>query len=159
MNDAELGRQFATGWSVDDLTTFGGEFQLPLGSLQTLQASGELRNNDRQALDDLVGEPRICLLYSAVTPSGTSQTGLATCIRMVAIRILSVTDAGDGSCQLVAQPCVIKTRTAIVEEMSPYYTTTLSGSTTPDDSNTTNSPANTTAAPPNPYIYKLRLTH
>ena len=40
LNDQELGRQFASGWTADDLTAFGGEFLLPSGSSQTLNASG-----------------------------------------------------------------------------------------------------------------------
>jgi len=164
LNDKELGRQFVTGWTADDLETFGGAIQVNPGSSLSLKASPELRHADREGLETLLGEPRICLLYSSVVSSQNGQAQQAICIRLVAIRILAVRDQGDGSCELVAQPCVIKTKTAMLDMPSPYSTETVvpvspyvgsAGSTSAMA--TPNTAAATTVG--NPYIYKLQLTH
>ncbi|MBS0203691.1 MAG: hypothetical protein JSS49_12370 [Planctomycetes bacterium] len=166
MNDQTLARQFASGWTTDDLSGLGGELCLTPATPATMRASAELRHADRQALDSLIGEPRICLLYSAATPVNNGQQLQATCIYLVAIRVLAVRDQGDGSCELTAQPCVLKTKTAILNMALPYSTETVvpvspysvapaSGST---GSTATPSGPNGSAGPGNPYIYKLQLS-
>ena len=122
LNDLELGRQFASGWTADDLNTFGGEMCVTAATPVSMRASAELRNADRQALDTLIGQPRICLLYSAVAATGNTSDLMATCVQMVAIRVLAVADQPDGSCSVVVQPCVLKTKTAILAVSSPYST-------------------------------------
>lgn len=160
LNDQELARQFLTGWTIDDMGDFDGEFRLPQGGLVTLQASAELRSADRDALQSLIGEPRICLLYSGLTPNGTLPVGQAACIRMVSIRVLAVNDLDSGACEVVAQPCIVKTRTAIVDDMIPYYTNSAAGTPAPlAEDNSASNLMSRTAVLPNPYIYKLRLTH
>ncbi len=164
LNDKELGRQFITGWTAADLETFGGELRLGPGASLSVKASTELRHADREGLETLIGEPRICLLYSSVASSGNGQVQQAICMRLIAIRILAVRDQGDGSCELIAQPSVVKTKTAILDVPSPYSTENVvpvspyagsAGSTAAVA--TGNASAATTSG--NPYIYKLQLTH
>ena len=167
LKDQALSQQFASGWSAEDLSVLGGEMRVTPDAPTTLRASAELQHADREALETLIGEPRICLLYSSATPSGGGRLLQATCVRMVAIRVLAVRDQADGSCEVVAQPCVLKTKTAILDvpspystdsvvPSSPYSTTALTAGNTPATANgTTTTPAN----PGNPYIYKLHLTH
>lgn len=163
LNDKELGRQFVTGWTAADLDTFGGELRLGPGASLSVKASPELRHADREGLEKLIGEPRICLLYSSVVSSGNGQVQQAVCIRLIAVRILAVRDQGDGSCELLAQPSVIKTKTAILDLPSPYSTETVvpvspyagaAGSTAAFATGSTAAAATTG----NPYIYKLQLT-
>lgn len=150
LNDQTLQRQFTSGWTADDLGATDGEFNVSLATPMALNASGELPHSDRESLDTLVGEPRICLLYSTAVPSGKGSLVQATCMQMVAIRIMAVRDQSDGSCEVVAQPCVIKTKTAMLLLPSPYST---------DSVILGNPTKSVTTSPGNPYIYKLQLTH
>jgi hypothetical protein len=176
LNDRALGEQFRSGWSVQDLASFDGELRVTASAPALLRASAELRHADREALDELIGEPRICMLYSTAMPSGTGAELQATCVRLVAIRVLAVRDQGDGSCDLVVQPCIVKTRTAVLDVPSPYSTDGMIAvqpySTATDSSaaRSTNSSGTTTGTTTpgvnktatdtgNPYIYKLHLTH
>lgn len=163
MNDQTLARQFASGWTTDDLSSLGGE--LSATNPGTLRASAELRHADRQALDSLIGEPRICLLYSSATAVNNSQSLQATCIRLVAIRVLAVRDQGDGSCELVAQPCVLKTKTAVLNATAPYSTESVvpvspysAATAGAGSAGTSSTPAVPTGTAGHPYIYKLQLS-
>lgn len=167
LNDRALGEQFLSGWTVQDLSSLGGELRVTASTPATLRASAELRHADREALEVLIGEPRICLLYSTATPIGNAAELQSTCVRLVAIRVLSVRDQGDGSCELVVQPCIVKTRTALLDVPFPYSTdamvaaqpySTAADSPTERSTNTGTTNTATTDAG-NPYIYKLHLTH
>ena len=143
-NDRELARQFASGLSSDDLTDFDGELRVTASHPANFAATSELKHDDRGVLDSLIGEPRICLLYSEARPNGSRSLRQATCVRLVAIRVLAVRDGSGGSCELIAQPCVLATRTALLDEQTPYHTGFAGKDST---------------ATANPYIYKLQLTH
>lgn len=169
LKDGELKRQFASGWTVDDLAAFGGEMPLMLDSTRLINATSDLGHSCRESLEAMIGEPRICLLYSSVVDSGTNQPAQATCVRLVAIRVLAVRDQGDGSCEVVAQPCVVKTRTALLDVQSPYstdsvapvspYSTSTTDSTSASGTSTGTVTSSNTGTPGNPYIYKIQLSH
>lgn len=179
MNDQSLQRQFQSGWSVEDLAPFGGQFCINDASPTTVNASAELLHADRESLDGLIGQARICLLYSTAVASDSQGLMSAVCIRLVAIRILAVNDQTDGSCDIIAQPCVIRTRTALLDvsmpystdgvlPVSPYLAPAANTPTNASDPATGNAAASTSATtlsntpaatPGNPYIYKLQLTH
>lgn len=144
LQDGDVARQFASGWSADDLADLDGELRVSPTSPERFPASPKLTNHDRDALDNLIGEPRICLLYSDARPTSGNSLLQATCVRLVAIRVLAVRDGSNGSCELVAQPCVFATRTALLDDQTPYHTG-LSGEASTDNANK--------------YIYKLQLTH
>ena len=142
--NGKLARQFASGWTTDDLASLDGEMRVAPGHPAKFAASPQLKHDDRGALDNMIGEPRICLLYSDARQNGSGALLQAVCVRLVAIRVLAVRDGSDGSCEVVAQPCVFATRTALLDERTPYHTGTA-------DETSTDSI--------NPYIYKLQLTH
>lgn len=144
LQGGDVARQFASGWSADDLADLDGELRVSPTSPERFPASPKLTSHDRDALDNLIGEPRICLLYSDARPNGGSLLWQATCVRLVAIRVLAVRDGSNGSCELVAQPCVFATRTALLDQQTPYHTGLASDAATDHA---------------NPYIYKLQLTH
>ncbi len=143
-HDGELARQFASGLSIDDLADLDGELRITPSHPEQFAASPELKHDERGVLDNLIGQPRICLLYSEARANGGRSLLQATCVRLVAIRVLAVRDGSDGSCEVVAQPCVLATRTALLDEQTPYHTG-LASETSTDHAN--------------PYIYKLQLTH
>lgn len=150
LNDASLQRQFASGWTADDLDSLGGQLCVTIAAPATLAASPTLPHSDRESLDTLIGQPRICLLYSGTTSSGNGSSIQATCMQLVAVRIMAVRDQNDGSCEVVVQPCVVKTKTALLNVTSPYST---------DSVILGNPTKSVTTSPGNPYIYKLQLTH
>jgi hypothetical protein len=126
-----LARQFEHGWNETDLEDFGGELRLPLTTRGLPQLSGD----DRNGLDEQTGVPRIVALYSTARYTGRGPDCDVRCERLVAIRILQVTDQPDGSCHIVVQPTVLTTRTALTEA---------------DDDQS--------EVAENPYIYRLQLT-
>ncbi len=134
-DDEILQRQFLTGWTESDLDRWGGT--LNPGAGLSLTGSPDLLHQERESLEALLGEPRICLLFSTAVPQGKSKRVLTTCVSLVAVRVMSVEDQPDGSCLLVLQPTVIATRSALV----------------------TAAVGQTSTAAPNKYIYNLQLTN
>ncbi len=115
-NDEKLCQQFATGISATDLESHGGELTVAGG--RTLNSSAELLTGERDALEQLLGEPRICLLFSQCKPGAQSPLTFTTCVELVAVRVMSIKDQSDGSCRLVLQPTVIATRSAVIGSSS-----------------------------------------
>lgn len=166
LSDKVLAAQFAHGLTTEDLATTGGELSVFDSSPQKMPASGEIRHADRVAMESIVGEPRICLLYSTASSGVSGEITQATCVRMVAVRILSVNDRSDGSCEFVVQPCIIKTRTAILDAPYPYTTDGVvpvspyrTSSSAPASGQTPVAAGPAISNSGHPYIYKLHLTH
>lgn len=141
LNPSELARQFTSGWTVADLADFGGEFRLD-GSPETLDSNAILGQDELSSLEDLVGRARICVLYQ----NPRSQRGIpgqakVEATRLVAVRILTVREAAGKSVEILVQPAVVTTRTALVSEVGATW------SADPEVQYETN-----------PYIYKLFLT-
>lgn len=126
-DDEQLHHQMTHGFSTDDLESFGGLFSPAV----TLNSSANLLHAERNALEEILGQPRICLLFSQTVSTGKSPFTTTTCTEFIAVRVMAVKDEGDGSCTLTLQPTVIATRNAV-----------------PDP-----------AASPNKYVYNLQLTN
>jgi len=124
----QLLRQFKHGWSKSDLDDLNGE--LRIGSGWQCLSVGTMQSAERDALEQLIGQTHLCLLYSQATPDPQSSRNRTTCVDIVAIRVMAVRDASDGSAEIVVQPAVMTTRTAITEA----------------------------SAAENPYVYRLTLT-
>lgn len=152
LNDRELQRQFQSGWTAEDLATLGGELIWP--ATYALRSSAEVRHGDRESLTQQLGEPRLCLLYDKATPSGPREQ-IADCSELVAIRVLSIQDLPDGSCEFIAQPCVVKTKTALLNSPTPYDTEEVR----PVSPYRTGPEADRGSAAGHAYLYKLQLTH
>ena len=82
-DDSILEGQFRSGWSDDDLASVGGMID-PAAAL-VLSSSPELMDRDRDALEAILGEPRICLLFSSAVPSGNENLVQITCAGLVAV--------------------------------------------------------------------------
>lgn len=139
-DEQQLGQQIRAGWTSEQLSNWGGEFRLSAlpKSTESVTVSGlpYLESADRDALDAIVGMSRIALLYNSASATEGQTSQQVQCTRMVAIRVLRVIDQPDGSCQLIVQPTVLATRTALV-----------------DPSLTTDSQTDTDT-----YLYRLELT-
>ncbi len=141
LNPAELSRQFASGWTAADLTDFDGELRVDSGP-ETLDSNAILGSDELSDLEALIGRARICILYrNPRSQRGTPGQSMVQATRLVAVRILSVREAAGKSIEILVQPAVVTTRTALVSEVGGAW------SADPDVQYETN-----------PYIYKLFLT-
>ena len=134
------------------------------------QATSQLSKSHSAAFENLIGEPRICFLYSTVSAGEPLASNKANCTELIAIRIMSVNTLSDGTCTVTVQPTVMTTRSAVLASENtlipngsnrsgdPYVSNasellpndgTWSGSETPLSTNVV----------PNRYVYKLRLTY
>lgn len=151
---AALIEQLTRGWSPGDLAGWNGELRLPAGPdvpAQRLSLNGlpDLASAERDALERLIGESRIALLYGTAVAQQDSSVHSVDCLRLVAIRVLQVRDHSDGSCHVTIQPSVLATRTALVEPRAE-------GS---DHATLAEGPASSeTPALVGPFVYRLELT-
>ncbi len=133
-DDEKLSRPFRLGWSADDLAEWE---ECSQQAACPLMSSAELFNPERDALEELLGEPRICLLFSTTVPTNNKKLLQTTCVELAAVRVMAVWDQPEGYCMLVLQPTVMATRSAVV-------TSTI---------------AQPATQPANKYIYNLQLTN
>ncbi len=129
---SDFEQHLTRGWLPQDFKSFPiPELRLDQGplSFQTLNSSGGNLANVLQAHQ---GECRIVFLFDQC------EGGKLVCSGVVAGRIMSANSAGEGACQIVFQPGVLTTRTAILvnETLVPLAH----------------------AASANKYVYKLHLT-
>lgn len=139
-DEEKLQRQISVGWIADDLNAWSGEFRLSTAQkssdMVTLSGLPYLESADRDAFDQIVGAARVALLYDTASAVENAKVQQVQCTRLVAIRVLQVIDQPDGSCQIIIQPAVLATRTALV-----------------DDAFDTETPVDSGA-----YLYRLELT-
>ena len=127
--------QLREGWSHDHLAPFGGQLRFGANCSEfagLARVSGQFVD----ALEHLKGVPRIWLLYEDYEPLGDNGLGRCRATVPVAGRIMSVKALPDDQCELVLQPCVVTTRTAVLAQNEPEA-----------------------EAEPNKYIYKLHLAN
>lgn len=134
--------QFEVGWTAEALKDFDGELNLHVGA-KWITSLAALDWDHAAGLEQLIGQPRICLLYSDLQPTGDQGYGKLQAVKLVAGRIMAVRCLEDGQHVLTFQPTVLTTRTAVLAnacdeavELSPAEQKLLE----------------------NPYIYKLHLT-
>lgn len=114
--------QFQRGWSEEQLRGFGGELRFDAGSIE-FTSFAVITGRPVAVLEQLIGQPRIWMLYDVLDPLGSSGLGRCGCGMPVAARIMSVRMLPDEQCELVLQPCVMTTRTAMLSagaSLSPY---------------------------------------
>lgn len=138
LRDGELARQVQTGLTEKDLDQVGGELVLTEEPL-VLSTLGTIEWATMGALDQTIGRHKICLLYEGYETDGRSGIGRAKCVGLVAGRIMSVREPRYRECEVVVQPSVIATRTAVI--------------------GTRANSGQTRTANDNSYIYKLHLTN
>ncbi|MFO1091871.1 MAG: hypothetical protein U0992_00965 [Planctomycetaceae bacterium] len=127
LRDDRLAAQVAAGLRPADLVASNGVLRfdgLPL----LIGCESQIEPATRQALAAAIGQPRICCVFSAVA----GNTSAVSVPRMVAVRVMSVREVDSERVEIIVQPTVVTTRTAIFA-------------------------ANAEVA--NPYVYKLQLTH
>ncbi len=161
--DLEVNRQFEKGISTEDLKTLDGEIRVGQGAKMELTSTPDLTESQSVDFQKMIGERRICFLYSSAAPQHTSPLATTTCTDIVVIRIMAVKPHSDGSSDVTIQPAIMTTRTAILaseilsanNDSAANYSSDSSGGAATDG----NSPNSMPNAVPSRYLYKLRLTH
>lgn len=129
--DGVLEEQFTNGFSWEQLQKFGSELDFEAGPL-SLAATRDFFGAPIEMLSQQIGQSRIVVLYRRGDATATTDFETLAATRLVAVRLLAVEQVGQ-EVELVVQPTVIATRTAVLGE-----------------SHETNHP--------NQYIYRLALT-
>jgi len=132
-NEEILDRQFREGWSSEDLEDWGGEFVFDTPSI-LLPGKQSLRDIDLSLLEQQLGMARILFLYERLSEA-TGDDVQVHVTRLVGARLMAI-HKEEGTIQLIFQPAVIATRTAVIDQEA------LSRGETRG----------------NPYIYKISLT-
>lgn len=133
-----LNRQIRSGLSATDLRTDGGQLTWDRRQVE-LPGCVMVNHSLLAAFQSIIGQRRICLLYDSVETANHNGRCQTRCSELVAVRILSAVARTGNAIELVAQPTVITTRTAILlDEVAGHSASPV---------------------PANRYIYKLRLTH
>lgn len=134
----DISRHIRSGWTDEDLPdgVDGLRTDRRHHSFLTLNGVGGSLSTE---LAGVIGQCRVVFLYEEFQPDDRSREGQIRCVEAVAGRILSIRLRDSEACEIIFQPGVLTTRTALLASE-----TLVQGSW--------DRLANT-------YIYKLRLTH
>jgi len=135
-----LMRQIAFGWNTDDLASYGGQLSIHSNAMVS-DSSDTFPESIRDRLASMTGQCRICLLYTERERTGGGDQSGASDIVVAGVaagRVMSVRAQPNDTCEIVFQPGVLTTRTAVVFDR---------GSNSGNDE-----PAR------NRYVYNMRLT-
>ncbi len=132
----EVEQQFRTGWEEADYPEGLDILRFDRGPL-TFTALDSISGAVADALHAVTGQQRIVFLFDEVTPGhGADQV---SCVAAVAGRVMSIDPSASGGCEIIFQPTILTTRTAVLCQET------------------------VTQGPPerfaNQYTYKLQLTH
>ncbi|MFG0332806.1 MAG: hypothetical protein ACF8TS_05530, partial [Maioricimonas sp. JB049] len=122
-----------------DLAEFGGEIRTDQGPYH-LECDAQFADAV-DPLADMIGRRRIAFLYVDPAASAARSLGELTVTRLVAIRVMDIRSGENGSFEIVVQPCVMTTRTALLASPGAPW----------DGSSDERNEAN-------PYIFKLQLS-
>lgn len=108
---ADIARQFRHGWLADDFPEGLDTLRTDRGPL-TLTTLDSLGGAVADALLDVVGQQRIVFLFDSVTTGrGTDRVH---CVATVAGRVMFCNPNSQAGCEIVFQPTVLTTRTAVL---------------------------------------------
>jgi hypothetical protein len=131
-----LAEQIQYGWSPADLERRDGRFVFTAGP-ELFHARCLISKTSAAAVRTILGECRGAMLYQSVVATNDKNSCRIQSAGLVAGRVMAVQDLGSGKYQLVFQPGVLATRSAVL----------------PADLGLA-----TTDAAANPYLYQLKLT-
>ena len=136
LTEEHLRRQITQGWSADDLEPLGGELLFDHGPLTLAGLRGVDCNVLAQSLRKVLGQSRVVFLYERVEGDANSHVATLQVTKMVAGRVMSVREISECECEIVLQPAVLATRSAVAS---------------PDETET--------GCEKNKYVANLRLTN
>ena len=126
LTNDDLKRQIHEGWSAHDLKDFSGELLLDRGSLAVVGLRGVNAASLNEALQAVAGQSRICLLYDHAESDENSPVAQLRCVGFVAGRVMSVQEVSETECEIVFQPAVMTSRSAVVASELSGSSRTLS---------------------------------
>lgn len=155
LRPSRLARQVQDGVSAEELAGLGGVLHNEDGRRAELRAASQLPNDMLRALYEQRGRCRAVLLYRRYEPAGERNQGRLSWSRLAAVRVMDVRSAAEGGMELVVQPGVLVTRTAV-----------LPGDIVQDDADagSTSGSGSGAARPATPgnsqpgYVWKIHLT-
>lgn len=112
--DEELLLHMHNGWRDEDLPKNLNELRFDENSSHDFQTVGGIHGETPRVLKELIGQCRILFLYDEFLPTGRSGAGRIQVTQAVAGRVLSVEVLDDDGCELIIQPGVMTTRTALL---------------------------------------------
>lgn len=108
-----LRRQICEGWSADDLQPVGGKLLFDRGPLTLAGLRGVDCNVLGSALRKVLGQSRVVFWYDREVGDADASVASLHISGMVAGRVLSVRELSDCECEIVFQPAVMATRSAV----------------------------------------------
>ena len=112
--DEELLLHMQNGWRDEYLPKNLNELRFDENSSHDFQTVGGIHGETPRVLKELIGQCRILFLYDEFLPTGRSGAGRIQVTQAVAGRVLSVKVLDDDGCELIIQPGVMTTRTALL---------------------------------------------
>jgi hypothetical protein len=109
----ELMLQLQNGWGEQDLPKGVSELRFARRTHEFKTVNG-INGPTPRVLTELIGQCRILFLYDNFLATGRSGTGRIEISQVVAGRVLSVELLEDDGCELIIQPGVMTTRTALL---------------------------------------------
>ncbi len=113
LTEAHLRRQITHGWSADDLEPLGGELLFDHGPLTLAGLRSVDGNVLAQSLRTVLGQSRVVFLYERVEGDSSSHVASLQVTKMVAGRVMFVREISECECEIVLQPAVLATRSAV----------------------------------------------
>jgi hypothetical protein len=121
----DLRRQIRDGITMDDLSSHGGELRLDaLTNKLRLNGDPGLTASIKDAVGDIIGQPRSILLYTDV--SGQGSNAEFTIVGFAGIRVVDFSLTGNDK-HITVQPALVIDRTAIVESSNSSATSYFVG--------------------------------
>ena len=112
--DEELLLHMQNGWGDEDLPKNLTELRFDENSSHEFETVNGMHGPTPRVLKELIGQCRILFLYDEFLPTGRSGAGRIQITQAVAGRVLAVEVLEDDGCELILQPGVMTTRTALL---------------------------------------------
>jgi hypothetical protein len=110
----EIDRQIHSGLREVDLTEFDGQLRVDRDAPQ-LSGTRHVSSDLQSSFEDILGQPRLMLVYDDFDVADGSGAGYVVGIHVVAGRVMAVRSGGSHGLTLTIQPCVMTTRTAVLK--------------------------------------------
>ncbi|MDB5387241.1 MAG: hypothetical protein JWM11_2887 [Planctomycetaceae bacterium] len=153
--------QIRLGWSEQHLEHRDGRILMTQGP-ELFKSVQSIRSDGLTALKEIIGQCRVVMLFQEEWAAGNDGWGQIQSAGMVAGRVMAVIERQGQSPQIVFQPAVLATRSAMVltdlDAPATTSSTAAPASTVGNTSSTTTQPGLKLVVPANKYLYQLKLT-
>tara|TARA_R110002072_G_scaffold99008_1_gene217941 strand:+ start:42761 stop:43957 length:1197 start_codon:yes stop_codon:yes gene_type:complete len=148
--DEQLLQHMRSGWRDEDLPKNQNELRFHEKSRRQFDTVAGIHGPSPRVLKEQIGQCRILFLYDEFLPTDRSGAGRIRITQAVAGRVLSVNVLEDDGCELVIQPGVMTTRTAMLASNNDEPRAGRQKKRGPEDRSEQLS---------NRYIYRLQITN